>query len=154
MGKPKSQKRILAIASAGGHWQQLMLLQPAFAHHDIRYITTLKGLAEQFGVQPAYVVPDCNRYTPLRAIRSVISIAYRVTVFRPDIVISTGALPGVIALACGRAIKARTIWVDSVANAEEMSASGTLARRFADLWLSQWPDVAQKSGAEYAGAIL
>ena len=154
MGKAKTQKRILAIASAGGHWQQLMLLTPAFAHHDVRYITTLTGLAEEFGVQPAYVVPDCNRNTPFRALRSVLIIAYRVITIRPDIIISTGALPGVIALACGRIIKARTIWVDSIANAEEMSASGTLARRFADLWLSQWPEVAKKAGAEYQGALL
>ena len=154
MGKSKTQKRILAVASAGGHWQQLMLLRPAFAHHDVHYITTLKGLAEEFDVYPAHVIPDCNRNTPLRAIRSILAIAYHVIRFRPDIIISTGALPGVIALACGRMMKARTIWVDSIANAEEISASGTLAQRFADLWLSQWPDVAKKSGAEYAGALL
>jgi hypothetical protein len=49
---------------------------------------------------------------------------------------------------------ARTIWVDSVANAEEMSMSGKLARRFAHLWLSQWEHVAGAEGAEYAGAVL
>ena len=69
-------------------------------------------------------------------------------------VVSTGALPGVIALTLGRAIGARTIWVDSIANAEEMSMSGKLARRVAHLWLSQWEHVAEAAGAEYAGAIL
>ena len=155
MGKsPKAQKCILAIASAGGHWQQLMLLRPAFADHNVHYMNTLEGLAQQFEVYPTYVVPDCNRNTPFVAIRSILAIGYRVLVLRPDIIVSTGALPGVIALAFGRLIKARTIWVDSVANAEEMSASGKLARRFADLWVSQWPDVAQDAGADYAGALL
>ena len=74
--------------------------------------------------------------------------------FKPDVVISTGALPGVIAIAVGRAMGSRTIWVDSVANAEEMSMSGNLARRFAHLWMTQWEHVAAANGAEYAGSVL
>ena len=65
-----------------------------------------------------------------------------------------GALPGVVALALGRAMGARTVWIDSVANAAEMSLSGRLARRVAHLWLTQWEHVARDSGAEYAGSVL
>lgn len=147
-------KRIIAIASGGGHWQQLMLMRPAFAHHDVLYLTTLPGLAQEFGAAPSALVPDCNRNMKLAMIRSTLSIARHILARRPQVVISTGALPGVIALALGKLTGARTIWVDSVANAEEMSMSGRLARRVADLWLSQWEDVATASGAEYAGAVL
>lgn len=150
----KSKKTILAIASAGGHWQQLMLMRPAFAHHSITYMNTLPGLAEQFGAAPGRVVPDCNANRPIRALWATLVIGVYMLRLRPDVVISTGALPGVIALAWGRLLGSRTVWVDSVANAEEMSASGRLARRFAHLRLSQWPDVAQAEGAEYAGSIL
>ncbi len=147
-------KRVLAIASGGGHWQQLMLLRPAFEGCDVLYLTTLPGLPEAFGAAPARIVPDCNRDRPLQAARSLAAIAAQVARHRPHVVISTGALPGVIALGLGRAARARTIWVDSVANAEEMSMSGKLARRVADLWMSQWPEVAAAVGAEHAGAVL
>lgn len=147
-------KRILAIASAGGHWQQLMLLRPAYTHHDVHYVTTLPGLAEQFGATPASQIPDCNRDTPTQAIRSVFAIARIMVRVRPHVVISTGALPGVIALALGRIMGARTIWVDSVANAEEFSSSGKLAKRFAHMRLSQWETPAKADGAEYAGSVL
>ena len=40
---PQKQKHVLAIASAGGHWMQLMQLRPAFAHHRVSYLTTLAG---------------------------------------------------------------------------------------------------------------
>lgn len=147
-------RRVLAVASGGGHWEQLMLLRPAFGCCEIRYVTTVPGLPELHDAAPAAIVPDCNRDRPLLALRSVTGIARQVAAFRPHVVISTGALPGVIALAIGRATGARTVWIDSIANSEEMSLSGQIARRVADLWISQWPEVARRSGAIYAGSIL
>jgi UDP-N-acetylglucosamine:LPS N-acetylglucosamine transferase len=147
-------KRILAVASGGGHWQQLMLMRRAFEEAEVMYLTTLPGLPEQFGAYPAAIVPDCNRNEKLAIIKAFFVLSWRILRFRPRVVISTGALPGVLALALGRIYGARTIWVDSVANAEEMSMSGRLARRFAHLWLSQWAHVAEAEGADYAGAVL
>lgn len=147
-------KRVLAVASGGGHWQQLMLMRPAFDGQDVFFLTTLPGLPEQFGAAPAAIIPDCNRNERIGMVRCTLALIGRLLHYRPHVVISTGALPGVLALALGRAIGARTIWVDSVANAEEMSMSGKLARRFAHLWLSQWEHVAEVEGAEYAGAVL
>lgn len=147
-------RRVLAVASAGGHWQQLMLLRPAYEGQDVHYATTLSGLAAQFDAAPAHLIPDCNRNTKGRALACLLALAWLMLRLRPHVVISTGALPGVMALALGRLVGARTIWVDSVANAEEMSASGRLARRFAQLWLSQWEGPAAAEGAEYAGSVL
>jgi UDP-N-acetylglucosamine:LPS N-acetylglucosamine transferase len=147
-------KRVLAIASGGGHWQQLMLMRPGFAHEDVLYLTTLPGLPEQFEAAPFKIVPDCNRNEKLSIVKCALTLLGVMIRRRPHVVISTGALPGVIALALGRLLGARTIWVDSVANAEEMSMSGKLAKRFAHLWLSQWEHVAKEAGADYAGAVL
>lgn len=147
-------KRILAIASGGGHWQQLMLLRPAFDGHDVIFATTLPGLAQQFGVNPAVIVPDCHRGAKLAILRSALSVSTLILRKRPQIVVSSGALPGVLALMIGRVMGARTVWIDSIANAEEMSMSGRLARRFAHLWVSQWEHVAAESGAVYAGSVL
>ena len=147
-------KRILAIASAGGHWQQLMLLRPAYEDHDVTYMTTLAGLAERFDATPAHRVPDCNRNTILRMVATTVVITWHMLRVRPHVVISTGAMPGLIALTLGRLVFARTIWVDSLANAEKMSASGHLARHVAHLRLSQWQSVAQAEDAQFAGRLL
>lgn len=147
-------KRILAIASGGGHWQQLMLMRPAFDQHDVTFATTIPGLPEQFDAAPAVIVPDCNRHERIATLRSAAALLTLILRKRPHVVISTGALPGVIALAFGRMIGAKTIWVDSIANAEEMSLSGKVAGKVAHLWLSQWENVAQEAGADYAGAVL
>ena len=153
-GSDVMTKRVLAVASGGGHWQQLMQMREAFQSAKVTYVTTLEGLPEEFDAAPARIVPDCNRDEKLAMIGTAWKLFWLVLTTRPHVVISTGALPGVIALAIGRMVGARTIWVDSVANAEEMSLSGRTARRVADLWLTQWEHVAEAEGAEYAGSVL
>jgi UDP-N-acetylglucosamine:LPS N-acetylglucosamine transferase len=143
---------ILAIASSGGHWQQLLMLRGAFDGNRMIFLTTLKGLGE--GLDDVRTVPDCNRNKKLTIIRCFFALLIVMLRVRPDVVISTGALPGLLALIIAKALGKRTIWVDSVANAEEFSLAGLKARRYADLWLSQWPDVAERTGAEYAGSVL
>ena len=148
------QKRVLAIASAGGHWQQLMLMRSAFKHHDLHFATTLNGLAQEFEANPASTLPDCNRNTPFRIVWCLLVSAVLLLRLRPHVIVSTGALPGIIAIALGRLIGAQTIWVDSVANAEELSFSGKIAVRIAHVTLSQWRAPAMAAGVTYAGSVL
>lgn len=150
----ETRPRLFAVASAGGHWQQLMELRPAFAGCDVLYGTTIEGLAAEFGAFPSVVLPDCNRNELWRLPQVATALNREIRRFRPDVVLSTGALPGVAALVIGKSVRARTVWIDSIANAEKMSMSGKMARRFADLWLSQWKHVAEAEGAGFYGGIL
>jgi UDP-N-acetylglucosamine:LPS N-acetylglucosamine transferase len=75
--------------------------------------------------------------------------------FRPDAVITTGAAPGYVALRLAKLRGCRTVWLDSIANAEEISMSARLARPHADLWLTQWKELAAKTpGLQYWGRVL
>lgn len=131
-----------------------MLLRGAFEGHQARFATTLKGAGDLIGLPDVIIIPDCNRDRPFRAAYAALRIGLLVLRMRPQVIISTGALPGVIALAIGKRIGARTIWVDSIANAEEFSMAGKKARKYSDLWLSQWPEVAREAGAAHAGSVL
>ena len=73
---------------------------------------------------------------------------------RPNIVISTGAAPRYFALRLGKIFKAKTIWIDSIANVEKLSLSGLKVGPYADLWLTQWPHLARENGPFYRGAVL
>ena len=55
---------------------------------------------------------------------------------------------------CGKLLGAKTIWVDSIANAQELSLSGKRAGKFADLWLTQWQELSNKNGPQYGGSVL
>jgi UDP-N-acetylglucosamine:LPS N-acetylglucosamine transferase len=73
---------------------------------------------------------------------------------RPDVVFTTGAAPGLAAIVCGRAMGAKTIWVDSIANSEQVSRSGRHAGRVAHVWLTQWPALARTGGPEHWGGVV
>lgn len=146
--------KVLAVASGGGHWVELLRLTPFFELHETTYITVNATYADDVTGQPFGVVRDATSWTPWATLVLAGQMMIIVLSRRPDVVITTGAAPGLFALALGRLIRARTIWLDSIANVDELSRSGRLARRFADLWLTQWPHLAEESGPEYAGSVL
>lgn len=131
----------------------MMRLRAAFAGHQVQYVTTAAGLADRAGV-PAALVPDCNRNRPLAMIRCILAMVAVIARTRPDVIITTGALPGLIAIALGRLTGARSLWIDSIANGEELSLSGQKARKLATHCISQWPEVATRNGVEHWGAVL
>lgn len=152
--KPES-RRLLLVASSGGHWVQLARLSPAFAGHDALYVATARGALAPSGGRPVRVVMDAARDSPLRLMALTLQLLWILLRFRPDWVISTGAAPGLLALRLGKSLGSRTIWIDSLANCEELSLSGRLARPHADLCLTQWPHLASETqGPYFWGSVL
>lgn len=155
--------RIIAVASAGGHWVQLMRLRAAWEGCEITYVTTDPGLeavlrqeaAAQGLPAPAFrIIVEGNRWQKTRLLRQLLQILMLMLWIRPDAVISTGAAPGYFALRFGKLVGARTVWIDSVANADELSLSGRKVRKYADRWLTQWPHLAGQDGPEFLGSVL
>ena len=151
--KPGERRRILAVASSGGHWVQLRRLRPAFEGHDVAYITTDRGHRAEVGGARFHTVVDANRSNKLTLARSALKIAWVLLRERPHVVVSTGAAPGYLALRGAKLLGARTVWIDSVANVEELSLSGQMSSTTADLCLTQWPHLAD-GPVGYEGAVL
>jgi UDP-N-acetylglucosamine:LPS N-acetylglucosamine transferase len=152
--KKGSNQRMLAVASGGGHWIQLLRMTPAFAEHDLAYVTTLASYRPQVGGARFYLVRDANRWNKFALLLMAMKVFWILVRERPRIVISTGAAPGYFALRIGKLMGARTIWVDSIANVEKLSMSGQSIGRHADLWLTQWPHLARPEGPHFCGAVL
>ena len=147
--------RILALASAGGHWVQLQRITPAFAGWDIAFACTDPHYGDDIPGQRYYTISDANRFTRHRLPLAALQICWIIRRERPDLIISTGAAPGLIALLLGKLVfRRRTIWIDSMANADRLSTSGRLAGRLADLWLTQWPHLAEADGPQFWGPVL
>lgn len=152
--RQSGKKRILAVASNGGHWVQLLRLVPAFQDHQVYYVATDPSCRSEIGPAPFFAVQDASRKSRLKLLRLAFQIAWIFLKCRPHLVISTGAAPGFFAIRLGRLLRARTVWVDSIANAEELSLSGRRAGPHADLWLTQWPHLARPEGPRFCGAVL
>lgn len=154
MEQPKSP-RILAIASAGGHWVQLRRLKPAFAGLDVAFASVFPDYAEDVKGSRYYSFDDVSRFKKLSIVKVVSQIFMILLRERPNVIITTGSFPGLLAITLGRYLfGARTIWIDSVANCERLSSSGSRAGKVAHTWLTQWEHLAGDSGPKFWGSVL
>lgn len=164
MVKHREKLRICLAASAGGHMSQLLRLRGSWNRHDSFCITTtdvVRKALQKYG--KVYIVGECNREHLFRVILVLIRCINIILHERPNIVISTGAAVGCIACFLGKLFGARIVWIDSITNVERVSLSGRMVRHIADLFLVQWPELAEKysnrfpqggSLVEYVGAVI
>jgi exopolysaccharide biosynthesis glucuronosyltransferase PssD len=148
-------RRILAVASGGGHWVQMRRLRPALTGLDAAYVSVRPAYAEEVSGHRFYAVRDVTRWDRWGFAILLLQLLWILWRERPDVVITTGSAPGFIALRLAKQLfGARTMWIDSIANCEQMSSSGLRARQFADVWLTQWPHLASADGPDCWGAVL
>ena len=150
------QLRICLVASAGGHLSQLLKLSKSWEGHDTFCITTKEMVKERLCEHgKAYFVGECNRHHPLRVVSVLARCVKIIFGEKPHVVMSTGAAAGCISCFLAKLLGARVIWVDSIANVERVSLSGRMVRHVADLFLVQWPELADRyRNAEFVGSVL
>lgn len=151
----KDRTKVLVISSGGGHWVQLLRLRPAFEGCDVTYATVRRSYRSDLEPGARFrVIPDANMWRKGRLVLSALCVFWLLVRERPDVVVSTGAAPGYFAVRFGAMFGALTIWVDSVANAEQLSLSGREAGKHVDHWITQWPHLATENGPFYYGSVL
>ena len=148
------QIRILAVASGGGHWVQLLRLRPAWAGCEVAYATVHPDSAVEVPGARFFSFRDASRKNKAAFAVVALQLFRAVAAVRPDVVVTTGSAPALLAVVFGRLFGARTLWIDSIANSEVMSSSGLRARRLAHQCLTQWPDLAADPMPRYWGAVL
>ncbi|SEA56440.1 MAG: oligosaccharide biosynthesis protein Alg14 [Candidatus Thiothrix putei] len=151
-GKPK----LLAISSPGGHWIQLTRLCSGLeGHYQVVYampaaLFTSATLSER----KMYAVTDVSADDKWRLVPCTLQILYILLKERPKAILSTGAAPGAVAIWLGSFLGIRTIWVDSIANVKHISRAGKLAKKRADVFLTQWEHLSNSQDILFKGAVL
>ncbi|WP_319502287.1 hypothetical protein [uncultured Draconibacterium sp.] len=146
--------KVLAISSQGGHWIQLKRICPAFEQSSLVMVST-------FILPPSlpnsctnyYSVVDASRWNKLKLIKQACQVFLVIRKEKPDKIITTGASVGLWAIIAGRLFGAKTIWLDSIANFEQISLSGRLAKAFAHIHMTQWSHLIT-SKTIYKGAVI
>ncbi len=147
-------KKVLFISSCGGHWKQMRRLESAFNGFKKYYAATDPSYYQFVEGETFYAVPDGSLWNKLRLIWQALYVLALLIYLRPQIVISTGASVGFFALFFAKKMRIKTIWVDSLANVEQMSLSGQKVKPYADLWLTQWEHLATPTGPYFYGSVL
>jgi len=148
-------KKILAVASGGGHWLEIRRLYPAFEGLDVAFVSVHDNYAEHVRGHRFYRIRDVTRWDRWGIIVLTFQLLNVLLKERPEVVITTGSAPGLFTLAFAKVFfRSRTMWIDSIANCEQLSVSGSHAKRVADVWLTQWPQLKCENGPNYWGSVL
>lgn len=132
---------------------QLLRLRPAFEGCDVSFATVHPASASEVPGADFYSFRDASRKDWWHIFGSTVDNLRIVLRVRPNVIVTTGALPPLTAILIGRLIGARTLFIDSVANSERLSSSGKFATWLAHRTVTQWPALATGS-VPYWGSVL
>jgi len=155
---PRKQDKVCVGASSGGHMTELLALLETADIWPVRptlYVTTREIWANKLrALGTTYIVGECDRKKPFKILLTLTRSISFVLKERPSVIITTGSLPIAIVCIVAKVFGSKVVWIDSVAQLEDLSMSGKLMLKIADLLLTQWPEVAAKHPeAEYVGEL-
>jgi hypothetical protein len=79
--------KTIAIASAGGHWIQILRLMPAYESKELIFVSTDQNFAETVKGYPFYAVPDANRWNKMQVLKMAAQVFKIMRKEKPDVVI-------------------------------------------------------------------
>lgn len=146
--------KVLAVASGGGHWEQLIrTAKPLEKTFSMVYVCTHEVRAVSVDGHPFYKINDFNRSNCFKIISVCIQALRLILKERPDAVITTGAAPGLVMVFIASCLRIKTIWIDSLANVQHLSLSGRIASLFVSRIYTQWETLATKK-IKFAGNVF
>jgi exopolysaccharide biosynthesis glucuronosyltransferase PssD len=101
-----------------------------------------------------YSVSDSNFQQKFRLIVTAIEVFVLFVKVRPQVIVSTGAAPGLFAVFFGVLFRRKAVWIDSIANADRLSLAGRVALKLTPYCYTQWPHLVTSKGPQYIGAVI
>ncbi len=159
------KKKVLFIASTGGHLEELMQLKPMFDKYDYHIITekTKSNLSLKnkfpgkvnFLVYGSYTTLARKISYPFKLMYNTIKSFILYLKIRPKYIISTGAHTSGPMCLIGHIFGSKIIYIETFANSESKSRTGSIVYKFADLFIVQWESMLKLyPNAIYGGWIF
>lgn len=149
-----NKKDVVLVASFGGHFVQAQRIAPIFDDYNVTVVSTKQGIGFDQDYSVNYKLIDCNFRTPVRVLVCLIQSINIWLKTKPVVVVSTGAAPGCIFCIVSRILGAKIIWIDSIANAKDLSLSGKIISYLTSFVYSQWRDVAKSRNVKFLGKLI
>ncbi len=157
-------KKVIFIASTGGHLNELLQLSPIFEKYDYTLITEKTksnlGLNKKYPNRVHYLVS--GTYTtfwakvlyPFKFFLNCVKSLYFFIKIKPDVVITTGTHNTVPMCYIAHIFKKKVIFIETFANSEGPTKSGKMIYPIADKFIVQWESMLEfYPNAIYAGWI-
>lgn len=155
------KKRVIFIASTGGHLSELLQLQRLFQKYHSLVITekTPTTADLKLACPVKYLVYGTYYQSKLLylfklAWNAGLSLWYLLS-FRPDVIVTTGSHTAVPICYLAKIFRKKIIYLESIAKVSGQSWAGKLVYPKADHFFVQWPEnQADYPGSIYAGQLL
>ena len=142
------KKRVLFISSTGGHLDELLQLKGMFDKYDYSLITektkSNMSLKEKFPGRVHYLVYGSYSKTltkityPFKLLYNTLKSFVLYLKIRPKYIVSTGAHTAGPMCLIGHIFGSKIIYIETFANSNSKSKTGSLVYKFADLFIVQW----------------
>ena len=153
------QKKILLIASIGGHLTQLLQLESLFKNYKYHIVTERSVIAKSLRSQyPMSLLLYGGRNYPIRYVfKFTYNSCRSILIFllnRPDIIITTGAHTAVPMCYVAKLFRKKIIFIESYAKSSSPTLSGRLVYPISDLFVVQWESMKEiYPKAIYGGCV-
>lgn len=158
-------RRVLFVASTGGHLDELLQLDKMFKNYDYHIVTEKTnsnlGLKKKYDNRVSYLI--YGTYTgllnkiiyPFKLGLNTIKSFFIYLKYRPEFIVSTGAHTSGPMCLIGHIFGSKVIFIETFANSKSKSVTGSIVYRFADLFIVQWESMLELyPNAVYGGWIF
>lgn len=161
-----SLTRFAVVLGRGGHTAQTFALVDLLGerYDYIYFIGFLDRLTSKKIRIPGRVLPvfaprllpqDSRMMSVVRTLLTFLLSFFYFIIFRPVVVVSCGTGLTVPIFYSARILGIKTVFIESMSRVESLSITGRLLLGKVDLFIVQWPELAQKiNGAVYGGQLL
>ena len=141
-------KKVLFIASTGGHLNELMQLAPMFDKYEYHIITektkSTNSLVNKYGKKIDYLVygtKDKKLVYPFKFIFNCFKSLILYIKLRPSHIITTGTHTAVPICYIGKLFGSIIIFIETFANSKTKTLSGRMIYPIANLFIVQWKEM-------------
>ena len=137
-------KKVLFIASTGGHLSELLQLKPLFSKYN-SYLITEKtkstiGLKNKFD-KVSYLVYGTKHHKFTYIFKFLFNCFKSLFLYikiRPKVIITTGTHTAVPMCYIGKIFRSKIIFIETFANSKTKTVSGKIVYPIADTFIVQW----------------
>jgi UDP-N-acetylglucosamine:LPS N-acetylglucosamine transferase len=142
------KRKVMFIASTGGHLNELMQVKPLFKNYDYHIVTEKtkvdESLKEKYQGRISFLIYGTKKY-PIRYIvkftaNCFISLYYFFK-YQPEVVVTTGTHTAVPMCYIAKIFGSKVIFIETFANRTTATVAGKLVYPIADTFVVQWEEM-------------
>lgn len=146
--KDRKKRKVIFIASTGGHLNELMQVKALFNKYDYHIITEKtevdKSFKEDYGDKMRFLIYGTKKYPFKYFFKFIancfISLHYFFK-FQPEVVVTTGTHTAVPMCYIAKMFGSKVIFIETFANRTTGTVSGRLVYPIADTFVVQWEEM-------------